>query len=51
MTNGGKGAEEVGWRSQAWIDMFIERYWREVGSEHEEVLFAFHFQAVNNLAA
>ncbi|GJJ09449.1 hypothetical protein Clacol_003672 [Clathrus columnatus] len=30
-------AEEMGWKFTAWIDDTIERYWREIASEHDEV--------------
>lgn len=29
--------EELGWRSYAWIDEIIERYWLELNNEHDEV--------------
>ncbi|EJU01100.1 hypothetical protein DACRYDRAFT_22883 [Dacryopinax primogenitus] len=28
---------DLGWRFSAWADNFFDRYWEEVGSQHEEV--------------
>jgi len=30
-------AEEFGWKFTAWTDLSIDRYWKELSSEHEEV--------------
>ena len=29
--------EEEGWRSSAWMDDILARYWAELNSEHDEV--------------
>lgn len=29
--------EEFGWKFAAWTDASMERYWREIHSEHDEV--------------
>lgn len=29
--------EEMGWRSVAWIDEILDRYWLELNNEHDEV--------------
>jgi proteasome activator subunit 4 len=30
-------AEEFGWKFTAWTDLTIDRYWKELSSEHDEV--------------
>jgi proteasome activator subunit 4 len=30
-------AEEFGWKFTAWIDSSIQRYWKDIHSEHDEV--------------
>ncbi|KAL5535214.1 BLM3_1 [Sanghuangporus sanghuang] len=29
--------EELGWRSYAWIDEIVDRYWAELNNEHDEI--------------
>lgn len=29
--------EELGWRSSAWMDEILDRYWLELNNEHEEI--------------
>ena len=31
--------EELGWRSNAWMDEILDRYWTELNSDHDEVRF------------
>ena len=29
--------EELGWRSYAWMDEIVDRYWLELNNEHDEI--------------
>ena len=29
--------EELGWRSETWMDGILDRYWTELSNEHDEV--------------
>lgn len=29
--------EETGWRSSAWMDDIVGRYWQELNNEHDEI--------------